>query len=121
LRLRKKVGLHYIGFGHIKSNSKPNIDDFAPKILEIIFQQRNLGQYSADGYYNGLLDEFRISNYALSHGQILRIAGKGTLYVPVTSPANVSDFEAAKHKKVNFKDYAELLLNWLDENEWPLP
>jgi len=43
LRLRKKVGLHYIGLGHIKSNSKPNIDDFAPKILEIIFQQRNLG------------------------------------------------------------------------------
>jgi len=37
----RKLG--YIRFGHIKSNSKPNIDDFAPKILGIIFQQRNLG------------------------------------------------------------------------------
>jgi len=43
LRLRKKVGLHYIGFEHIKPNSKPKIDDFAPKILEIFPQQRNLG------------------------------------------------------------------------------
>jgi hypothetical protein len=78
-------------------------------------------QYSADGYYNGLLDDFRIYNYALSHGEILGIAEMDTLYVPVTSPANVYDLEDALEKKVNFKDYSELVLRWLDENEWPLP
>ena len=78
-------------------------------------------QYSADGYYNGLLDDFLIYNYALSHGEILSTAGMGTLYVPVTSPANVSDSEPALQKKVNFRDYAELLSRWLDETEWPLP
>jgi hypothetical protein len=76
-------------------------------------------QYSADGYYNGLLDDFLIYNYALSHGEILGVAEMGTLYVPVTSPANVSDIEPVTQKKVNFKDYAELLLRWLEENEWP--
>ncbi len=78
-------------------------------------------QYSADGYYNGLLDDFLIYNYALSHGEILSIASTGTLYVPVTSPANVYDSEPALQKKVNFRDYAELLSRWLDGNEWPLP
>jgi hypothetical protein len=39
----------------------------------------------------------------------------------VTSPANVSDLEDALEKKVNFKDYAEVFLRWLEENEWPLP
>ena len=57
MRLRKKVGLHYIVFGHIKSNSKPNIDDFTSKILEIIFQQRNLGYVCSEGYEAGLAGE----------------------------------------------------------------
>ncbi|MCK4293455.1 MAG: hypothetical protein KAY65_09680 [Planctomycetes bacterium] len=76
-------------------------------------------QYAADGYYNGLLDDFRIYNYALSHGEILSTAGMGTLYVAVTSPSNVYDLEPATQKKVNFKDYAKLVLMWLEENEWP--
>ena len=76
-------------------------------------------QYAADGYYNGLLDDFRIYNYALPHGEILSIAGMGTLYFPVTSPANVSDTEPVTQKKVNFKDYAKLVLRWLEEDEWP--
>jgi hypothetical protein len=78
-------------------------------------------QYSADGYYNGLLDDFRIYDYALSHGEILSTAGMVTLYVAVTSPSNVSDIEPVTQKKVNFKDYSELVLRWLDETEWPLP
>jgi hypothetical protein len=77
-------------------------------------------QYAADGYYNGLLDDFRIYDYALSHGEILSTAGMGTLYVPVTSPANVHD-DGALEQRVNFKDYSELVLRWLEENEWPLP
>ena len=76
-------------------------------------------QYVADGYYNGLLDDFRIYNYALSHGEILSTAGMGTLYVPVTSPSNVYDLEPATQQVVNFKDYAKLVLMWLEENEWP--
>jgi hypothetical protein len=32
-------------------------------------------QWSADGYYQGLIDEFRIYNRALSDGEVRYVAG----------------------------------------------
>jgi len=40
-------------------------------------------------------------------------------YVPLTSPANISDDEPVNSKSVNFKDFAILADEWLDKLVWP--
>ena len=62
-------------------------------------------------YFNGILDEVTIWNYALSESEIFNLAnaGKGTIYVPPTSPANLYEDGA-----VDFKDFAVFASQWLD-------
>ena len=47
--------------------------------------------------------------------------GDGEMYVPVPSVANMSDEEPPLSRSVNFKDYALLADQWLDEQLWPQP
>ena len=75
--------------------------------------------YDSTNYFSGTMDDVRIYNYALTPGQILTVGGLGSLYMPVTSPSNVSDLEAVNQKKVNFKDYSVLLDSWGATEEWP--
>jgi len=78
------------------------------------------GIWDATGnWFSGQIDDVRLYDYALSQDEIVSVRGLGALYVPVTSPANISDDEPATEKKVNFKDYALLTDNWLDEVLWP--
>jgi hypothetical protein len=72
-----------------------------------------------DDAWDGLIDEVRVYDYALSATEILSAMGLSGLYVPVTSQANISDEEPDKSKKVNFKDFAVLADSWLDEILWP--
>jgi hypothetical protein len=69
--------------------------------------------------FNGMLDDVRIYNYALTHGEVLSVAGVGTLYVPVPSPAELYEGEAEGSRVINFKDYALLTDRWLDEDFFP--
>ena len=66
--------------------------------------------------WSGQIDDVKIFNYGLSGEEIVSVRGLGTVYVPVTSPANISDYEAALEKIVNFKDYDVLLSWWLMED-----
>ncbi len=70
-------------------------------------------------FWSGMIDDVQIYNYGLSQNEIISVRGLGTLYVPVTSPANISDDEPVTEKKVNFLDYAELMNVWLDEDMFP--
>ena len=82
----------------------------------------NIGAWQEGSrFFDGLMDDFRIYDYVLTENEVLAVAGLGTIYVPVTSPANVHDLEPITQKKVNFLDYAELTTRWLDEEEWPMP
>ncbi|MGD8499722.1 MAG: LamG domain-containing protein [Phycisphaerales bacterium] len=67
----------------------------------------------------GLIDDVRIYNYALSTTDIMGVMGLSELYVPLTSQANISDEEPINSKKVNFKDFAVLADEWLQELVWP--
>ena len=67
----------------------------------------------------GSIDNVRIYDYALSLSEILDVMGQNELYVPLTSPANISDEEPVNSKKVNFKDFAVLADEWLQELIWP--
>ena len=72
---------------------------------------------------NGWMDDVRIYNRALSQAEILYLASEGAssdpYYNPVISPANVYDEEDPYEKSVNFRDYAIISDNWLEEILWP--
>jgi hypothetical protein len=80
-------------------------------------------QYPADAYLNGALDDFRIYNHVLTDAEIAGLVddtpGDGQLYVRVPSPANIYDDEPQGSRSVNFKDYAVLADQWLDQVQWP--
>ena len=80
-----------------------------------------VGMYGwTEASMDALIDDVRLFDYGLSHGQVLTAAGIGTpMYIPVTSPANLTDPEGTNNLKVNFKDYSVLLDSWGDTEEWP--
>jgi hypothetical protein len=76
--------------------------------------------YAGGGrYFNGVLDEVTVWNYALSEAEIFYIAkgGEGGIYVPPESPANLYEDDV-----VNFKDFALFASRWLEncrqEKSW---
>jgi hypothetical protein len=79
---------------------------------------------AADQSWDGLIDDVRIYNYALSQAEIAAVMSGQTLppvqiYYPVPSPANIYDAEPPNSKSVNLKDYALLADMWLEELLWP--
>ncbi|MHC4494915.1 MAG: LamG-like jellyroll fold domain-containing protein, partial [Planctomycetota bacterium] len=81
------------------------------------------GRPNATGYFDGELDEVRIYDRALTQSEIAYLADEtpddGQLYIPVPSVANISDEEPEGSRAVNFKDFAVLISDWLDEELWP--
>jgi len=68
-------------------------------------------QFTADGYYAGRLDDFRIYNRALSMAEVAWLAGK-------TAPFSES-YDLNTDGTINFKDFAKLAQDWLEELLWP--
>jgi hypothetical protein len=68
------------------------------------------------GGYDGLMDDFRIYDYALSQPEIAYIVtnGTGVLNVPLFSPADLF-----YDNTINFRDFAVLADHWLEENLYP--
>ncbi|MBN2139359.1 MAG: hypothetical protein JW720_16265 [Sedimentisphaerales bacterium] len=75
--------------------------------------------FMSDYFFGGDLDDVRIFKYALSHGELLGVAGFEAVYVPLESPANIYDLDIPTQKSVNFKDYSLLLDKWLDMDLFP--
>ncbi|MBA7639403.1 hypothetical protein ES703_47061 [subsurface metagenome] len=65
--------------------------------------------------WNGLIDELRIYNRALSHGEIVSLAGESQ----VTQPLPMPEVDLYEDDEVNFKDYAILANVWLEKILWP--
>jgi hypothetical protein len=68
------------------------------------------------GGYDGLIDDFRIYNYALSQSEIAHAAtnGTGIFDLPLMIPADLN-----VDNQVNFTDFALLADNWLENGLWP--
>jgi len=68
------------------------------------------------GGYDGLIDDFRIYDYALSQPEIACIAtnGTGIFDQPLLSPADLNG-----DNQIDFKDFSFLAGSWLDEQPWP--
>jgi len=69
--------------------------------------------------FEGTVDDVRVYNYALTEAQVAYIASEGSGYIPLPSMVNLFDKEPAGEKAINFRDYAVLMENWLDEKLWP--
>jgi hypothetical protein len=65
--------------------------------------------------WNGQIDDVRIYNRALSHGEIVSLAGESQVTQPLLRP----EVDLHKDGKVNLRDYAVLASKWLEEVLWP--
>jgi hypothetical protein len=77
-----------------------------------------------DTGWNGLIDDIRVYDFALTEAEVNTAMTGGTvqtrdIYNPLVSPANVYDAEPVNHKRVDFRDYAALAADWLDQRLWP--
>ena len=68
------------------------------------------------GGYDGLIDDFRIYDYALSEAEIAYAAtnGTGIFDLPLLLPADLNS-----DNRIDFKDFALLADNWLENHLWP--
>lgn len=68
------------------------------------------------GGYDGLIDDFRIYDYALSQPEIVYAAtnGTGIFDLPLMLPADLNDDD-----RINLVDFALFADNWLEERLWP--
>ena len=70
----------------------------------------------------GDIDEFRIYDRVLSHGEIVNLQGVApgvVFYAPVDSDAELYTDEPPGERFVNFKDYSFLMDYWLTEQWFP--
>ncbi len=68
------------------------------------------------GRYDGLIDDFRIYDYALSPAEAAWLAtdGTGTIEDPTPSPADLNASD-----RVDLRDFAILATHWLEDTTWP--
>jgi hypothetical protein len=83
------------------------------------------GGKDSGGSWDGLVDDVRVYEVALTAAEVQTVMNGGDLayvvdvYVPLTSVANISDEEPTNSKKVNFRDFAVLAEDWLEPLLWP--
>ena len=68
------------------------------------------------GGYDGLIDDFRIYNYALTQPEIAYIATNGT---GIFDQALLTPADLNGDKKIDFSDFAFLADHWLENQNWP--
>ena len=73
-----------------------------------------------DNPYEGMIDDFRVYDYALSHGEILALAGEpvaSTFSQPFSrllmTSANINLYDDVAIDVIDFRDYAVLANTWL--------
>jgi len=78
-----------------------------------VYKRQGTGWY---GRYDGLIDDFRIYNYALSQTEAAYIAtdGTGIIDVPLVTPADLFN-----DKHIDFKDFSIFADSWLENVLWP--
>jgi hypothetical protein len=74
-------------------------------------ESMRIGDTGYSEWMNGLIDEVRIYNRALSAAEIAWLAGYTSL---VSIPADLQ-----RDNVINFKDFAKLADSWLEEILWP--
>jgi len=91
--------------------------------LSIRGDRVNIGKRNTQASsFPGKVDDARIYNRELSTAEINTVMSGAEIvpvYTPLESAANLYDEEPVNSKKINFKDYALLMQEWLLEIYWP--
>jgi hypothetical protein len=88
-------------------------EDATTPIEGIISFEIGAGWY---GGYDGLIDDFRIYDYALSGPEIAYAATNGT---GIFDQQLMLEADLNSDNLIDFKDFAILTCNWLEKNLWP--
>jgi hypothetical protein len=80
-----------------------------------------LGSYNGDDWLDGGLDDVRLYGVALTDTQVAQLAAgnEPTGYTPVDSVAELFKAEPEGQRSIDFKDFATLADEWLQEVVWP--
>jgi hypothetical protein len=74
---------------------------------------------ATDRSFEGIIDDTRIYDRALTDAEVAWLATEGSGYWPLESPANLYNEEPTGQKAVNIRDAGVLLNSWLEEKLWP--
>lgn len=81
-----------------------------------------LASETSPEWFEGLIDDLRIYNNELSHGQVGSLANRSVPYIqdisPLLTPHN-PDIDWSGDGMINLGDFAGLMQQWLDELLWP--
>jgi len=92
-------------------------------ILDGDYGQATIGAWrwrsEVGGYYDGLLDDFRIYDYALSHEEVLYLAVEGGAATSPLTQGLLTPSDATGDDVVNFLDLAKIGQYWIQEVVWP--
>ena len=72
-----------------------------------------------DGFYAGVIDDFRIYNKVLTQDEIAYLATKGTGYYPLQDRETNFNEEGDSAEKIDFMDFARMADYWFEEQVWP--
>ncbi|MCK4790295.1 MAG: LamG domain-containing protein, partial [Desulfobacteraceae bacterium] len=70
---------------------------------------------SYKGSWNGLIDEVKVYEYALSQAEVVSVMGESSVHQPVLLP----EVDLYTDDLIDFKDFAVLAGEWLDVILWP--
>lgn len=95
-----------------------NIGGMTLDPIDLDKQHNYIGKsmYSTDPYFDGMVDDFRIYNHALSPVEvaILYTDVKTSEYVCIEDPLNPLTYDLNNDCRVSLDDIKDLALNWLD-------
>jgi hypothetical protein len=72
-----------------------------------------------DGYYAGVIDDFRIYDKVLTQAEISYLATDGTGYYPLQDRETNFNEEGQSAEKIDFMDFALMADYWFQEQVWP--
>jgi hypothetical protein len=72
-----------------------------------------------DGFYAGVIDDFRIYDKVLTQEEISWLATKGTGYYPLQDREANFDEDGESAEKIDLMDFAVMADYWFEEQVWP--
>jgi len=105
----------------VRQDAQTDVNNPIPNPTDFWIASRN----AFSGFWKGKIDDFRVYNRVLTHGEIVYLAGYQSKYYPLASLANIygneqDGMEPQGQRSVNFKDIATLANDWMNADMWPL-